>query len=178
MEELGGTVLEPEWLGSGTPHRVRCPEGHLCDPTPGNIRYGTGLCRVCAGLDWDVFYVVTDDEAGELKFGITSGAARPRLKVHARVGLRTQQRLLTGLPDGVALALERFVRQALLRTGESPLRGREYFSSSVLQQVLTIVDSYPIEVPGATAAVSRDHGLEPGPLTEGSELISLERATI
>lgn len=49
--ELGGVVIEPVWLGKDTPHRVRCPEGHDCTPTPGNVRRGQGICRVCVGHD-------------------------------------------------------------------------------------------------------------------------------
>lgn len=50
--ELGGEVLEQEWLGSGTPHRVRCKNGHECTPTPGNLtKPSRGLCRICAGKD-------------------------------------------------------------------------------------------------------------------------------
>lgn len=48
---LGGVVLEPKWLGSGTPHRVICRDGHTARPRPGNIQSGEGICRACAGTD-------------------------------------------------------------------------------------------------------------------------------
>ena len=51
LEELGATPLEPEWLGTHTPHRVRCAEGHLCWPRPGSVLRGQGVCRTCAGND-------------------------------------------------------------------------------------------------------------------------------
>ncbi|MEU3860398.1 hypothetical protein AB0F03_24010 [Streptomyces sp. NPDC028722] len=143
VAELGGIVLEPKWLGSGVPHRVQCTSGHNCDPLPGNIKFGTGLCRKCAGLAWDVFYVLINEDTGTVKFGITSGSPRPRLAVHARDGYQLVVRLLTGLPDDVALSLERAARTALLDAGHVPVRGREYFSASLVQFVLDTVDHHP-----------------------------------
>lgn len=51
VEEVGGTVLEPVWLGVGEPHLVRCAEGHDCTPRPTHVRMGHGLCKTCAGQD-------------------------------------------------------------------------------------------------------------------------------
>lgn len=51
VEELGGTVLEPIWLGSIKPHRVRCAAGHETMRRPNSIQQGQGLCRTCAGND-------------------------------------------------------------------------------------------------------------------------------
>lgn len=51
VTELGGIVVEPHWLGSMKPHRVVCPRGHECRPTPNNILQGHGMCRRCAGND-------------------------------------------------------------------------------------------------------------------------------
>lgn len=48
LDELGATLVEPEWLGSGRPHRVRCSAGHDCMPTPGNVQRGQGVCRTCS----------------------------------------------------------------------------------------------------------------------------------
>jgi single CXXC unit len=49
--ELGATLLEPQWLGSGAPHRVRCAEGHECQPRPGDVRQGHGICLACVKRD-------------------------------------------------------------------------------------------------------------------------------
>jgi hypothetical protein len=49
LGELGATLLEPEWLGSGSPHHVRDAAGHDVFPTPGNVRGGWGICKICAG---------------------------------------------------------------------------------------------------------------------------------
>ena len=51
LTELGATLLEPEWLGVHTKHRVLCKVGHECYPTPGTIRNGAGPCRTCARKD-------------------------------------------------------------------------------------------------------------------------------
>lgn len=51
VKELGGEVLEPDWLGSNVGHRIRCAQGHERAPTPGNISRGRGLCITCAGQD-------------------------------------------------------------------------------------------------------------------------------
>lgn len=47
VTELGGSVIEPVWLGAKTPHRVRCVAGHDCAPRPASVRQGKGLCRLC-----------------------------------------------------------------------------------------------------------------------------------
>lgn len=137
---LGATLLETEWLGSGKQHRVRCAQGHLCQPTPGNVSQGSGVCRFCAGSEWDAFYVVTG--GGVVKFGITSGEPRKRLLVHAAQGYRDVVRLVTGLPGTVALDAENAVKSALALAGEKPVRGREYFDMSCLALILDIADSW------------------------------------
>lgn len=47
VEAQGGTVLEPEWLGSGVKHHVRCAESHDNYPTPNSVQQGHGICRKC-----------------------------------------------------------------------------------------------------------------------------------
>ncbi len=51
VAELGGTVIEPEWLGVDAPHRVFCDAGHECAPWPSSVLKGRSLCRVCVGHD-------------------------------------------------------------------------------------------------------------------------------
>ena len=46
--ELGGQVLEPEWLGAIRPHHVQCGKGHDCYPAPASIQQGHGICRQCS----------------------------------------------------------------------------------------------------------------------------------
>lgn len=151
VAELGGTVLEPEWLGSDVPHRIRCAEGHERSTRPNGVARGRGICRTCAGCLWDVFYVLADQGNASIKFGITSGDPRPRLQDHARAGFTTLVRLLTGLPD--AFALERDVKATLALAGEKPVRGREYFDVRVLATVLDVVDHYLV-----TAAIPNQRG--------------------
>jgi hypothetical protein len=142
LAELGATLLELSWLGANTPHRVRCAAGHDCTPRPGNIRAGDGLCRACAGRAWDALYVVADDFE-VVKFGITSGDPRPRLRVHRRDGLDQVVRLFTGLSDGTARALENSIKAALRDAGEEPIRGLEYFPARALPLILDLIDHHP-----------------------------------
>jgi hypothetical protein len=119
---------------------VRCAQGHLNRPTPGNVGQGSGICRFCAGAEWDAFYVVTGD--GIVKFGITTGDGRRRLLIHAGQGYIEVVRLVTGLPGTVALDVENAVKSALTLAAEKPVRGREYFDVSCLALILDIADSW------------------------------------
>ncbi|MCX4458536.1 hypothetical protein OOK58_42240 [Streptomyces sp. NBC_01728] len=51
LAEEDATLLEPKWLGSKEPHRVRCAKGHECTPRPNSVLKGNGICRTCAGRD-------------------------------------------------------------------------------------------------------------------------------
>ena len=141
VAEQGGTVLEPAWLGNDKPHRIRCRKGHETTPMPASVQQGNGICRFCAGMQWDAFYVVTNPVRHWLKFGITSRDGRVRLRRHARAGFTVVDLLLTGLPGVTAPALESDVGAALRLAGESPVQGREYFDSSVLALVLDVAGS-------------------------------------
>ena len=141
LEKLGAVLLEPEWLGSMEPHRVRCPAGHLASPRPANVTR-QGICAKCAGKDWDAFYVVT--AATSVKFGITNGDGSQRLAVHAARDYRTVVRLLTELPGDIAPELERAVLATLRLAGMRPVKGREYFDLSALPTILDVVDNYPV----------------------------------
>lgn len=144
VTEQGGMVLEPVWLGNGKPHRIRCARGHEATPMPASIQQGNGICRFCAGMEWDAFYVVTNPACHWLKFGITSGSGRVRLRRHRRAGFTVVDLLLTGLADVTAPTLEAEVKAALRLAGESPARGREYFDSSTLALVLDIAGAAQI----------------------------------
>ena len=140
----GATLLEPGWLGSHTPCRVRCASGHEVSPHPGSILGGGGICRACAGKNWDAFYVVADRAAGRIKFGITSGDVRPRLTRHRGRGYREVIRVLTGLPGTTAPGMEQAVLAALRLAGIRPVRGREYYDADALALVLDVTDNYPV----------------------------------
>lgn len=101
---------------------------------------GHGVCRFCAGAEWDAFYVVTD--GGVAKFGITTGDGSHRLLTHAGQGYTEVVRLVTGLPGTVALDAENAVKSALALAGEKPVRGREYFDASCRALILDVADSW------------------------------------
>ncbi|MGQ4393768.1 hypothetical protein ACN6K5_003554 [Streptomyces violaceoruber] len=79
-----------------------------------------------------------------VKFGITSGNARLRLRAHERDGLDQVVRLFTGLPDGVALEIENNTKAALRDAREEPVRGREYFPARALPLILDLIDHHPV----------------------------------
>lgn len=140
VAELGGQVIEPEWLGNAIGHRVICREGHACTPRPADIGQGQGLCRFCAGKSWDAFYVVTNDSLGRVKFGITSGDVRRRLGDHRRNGYGTTIRAVSGIED--AAKLESSILTALRLAGIVPVQGREYFDIAVLPDILSVADGW------------------------------------
>lgn len=140
LEDLGAVPLYVTWRGSHEPHLVRCASGHDCKPTPTDVIQGRGVCRYCAGKNWDAFYVVTGSEV--VKFGITSGDPRPRLRIHAAEGIAQVTLLMTGLPSTVAPDTENAIKAALALAGEKPVRGREYFDISCLALVLDVADSW------------------------------------
>lgn len=154
LAQDGAVLLEPKWLGARVRHRIRCSAGHISTPLPNGVQQGNGLCRDCSGKNWDVFYVVGNDDAELVKFGITSGSGRRRLYDHRRDGFVTVHRLLSGLPDAAAPSLERDVQAVLRLAGEEPVRGREYYPDRVTALVLDIVDNYPGLRPGTTKATS------------------------
>lgn len=142
VDALNGKLLEP-YKGATKPHKVICPNGHTCFPTPHSVLAGSGLCRFCRGKSWDVFYVVQDELNDVIKFGITSGIPKQRLAVHERDGFDQVVRLHTGLPDNTAPWLERTIISALRDAREEPVRGREYYRTRVLPVVLDLVDNHP-----------------------------------
>ena len=140
LTELGAELLEP-YTRSMAPHHVRCRNGHDCYPQPASVNAGQGVCFACGHSgEWDAFYVVTS--ADGVKFGVTSGRPRQRLRAHARQGYTEVVRLVTGLPGTVAPDTERAVKQALALAGERPVRGKEYFDLSCLALVLDVADSW------------------------------------
>lgn len=145
LVELGAVPLYERWAGSNRPHRVRCNVGHESTPRPRDILQGHGVCRKCAHRDWDVFYIVANDEQRRIKFGISTGDGRPRLRTHRAAGYRRRIRLMTQLPGDAALEMEQSVKSTLRLAGELPEHGREYFGIHVLGTVLDVVDNYPTQ---------------------------------
>jgi hypothetical protein len=142
VAELGGILHEPEPLGSQVPHRATCAAGHECSPRPDCVLQGGGICARCAGKNWDVFYVVTSESAYRVKYGITSGDPRPRLKDHCRDGYEKVEMLLTGLPPYIAPRMERTVKAALRDAGIRPVKGAEYHDIGELGLILDVAQGY------------------------------------
>lgn len=143
VTKLGGSVLEPIWLGSQQSHRVRCAANHECSPRPDSVQQGQGLCHTCANKEWDVFYVVANRSAHRVKFGITSGSPRQRLTYHAKANY-TEIVRLQNAPD--AKELERATLNTLALANIPPIKGREYFDLSALPLVLDVIDNWAIPI--------------------------------
>lgn len=138
LDELGATLLEAKWLGTMTPHRVKCAAGHECDPRPNNVQQGTGICALCQGRAYEVFYIVSDEANDAVKLGITSGDGRRRLATHRLDGYDRVELVIDGLTGGEAVALERVCLSALRDAGEQPVKGREYFHARALALILDV----------------------------------------
>ncbi len=51
IRELGGEVIG-KYTTTGTPTECICGNGHKCNPTPGHIQQGCGMCTICSGKDF------------------------------------------------------------------------------------------------------------------------------
>jgi len=144
LAALGMTLLEPEYLGANKPHRAICAAGHECSPYPTALQQGRGGCQGCAHQVWDIFYVVTNQDAQRVKFGITSLDPRTRLTRHRSNGYRQVELLLEGLPGSMANDMERAVNADLRAAGIRPVKGREYYDISNLPAILHVAVNYGI----------------------------------
>lgn len=86
--------------------------------------------------------MVMHHTTGHVKFGITCGDPRHRLRTHRAEGFDCVLRLLRDLPDEDAPNLEKSVQRALRSQGRQPIRGREYYGAKNLPTVLDVVDAY------------------------------------
>jgi hypothetical protein len=160
---LGGTC-PGTWAGSTAKIHCVCPLGHDCYPQPWSVMSGQGMCRTCGIVTlitgtWDVFYIVRKPGTGEIKFGISSGNPRPRLRTHYGDGYREQVLVLTDLPGTLAPEIESGAIAALALAGIKPLRGREHYGAEALAVVLDIADNYPRDArpsPGESIRAGQD----------------------
>ncbi|MER6377121.1 hypothetical protein ABT255_54680 [Streptomyces mirabilis] len=158
-KDLGITVLESQWIAASRPHRALCFVGHEFDLVPNKMKRGCPLCPrgMYGGTvpPHDVYYVVSglDAATGEdtVKPGISSGVGHNRLRQHADDGLAAQHLRITGLPLGMARALERFVLAGLDREGWLSTRGVEYFPLSALHDVMDLAGEWFTDQPGLSA---------------------------
>jgi hypothetical protein len=155
----GATPAWDAWYGMTKPHKVICAAGHECFPWPTSVQQGRGVCRECAGKDWDLFYVVANDDKRTLKFGISSGNPRQRLTAHRKRGYR---RIVLLARTPLALCIEGETISALRTAGCRAVHGREYFPLDALDEVVQVAMSYGLEaqvnlggwpaIPGLAAA--------------------------
>lgn len=141
--ENGYTLAEPfEWRGTMKTYAATCPQGHACNPRPTHVKQGIGGCGACQGKVWDAFYVVYNPHVDNIKFGVTSGDPRPRLRDHRNDGYTEVLRTFAVLPEGEALGLEQELMKVLKCAGVAPVQGREYFPGAARNVILGFVDEW------------------------------------
>lgn len=148
--DQGVMILEP--LTGAVTQRVAicCVIGHLCQIGINQGYNADIMCRVCrtarSAPPHDVFYIVsgTDSLTGvpTVKLGISSGAGYKRLEQHATVGLSRRHLVRTGLPKGVARALEAALLTHLTEKGWRRTRGEEYFPLDALPAIVPFAENW------------------------------------
>lgn len=139
LEELGATPVWDKWIGANKPHKVICRNDHECWVYYSNIYNGRGVCHFCAGMDWDVIYVVMSDKLKRVKFGITSGDPRPRLSAHRSTGYNRTLYIATNID---ARPVETDIKISLAIAGFNPIHGWEYFDINALATIMSTLESY------------------------------------
>jgi len=66
VTELGATLLDPQWLGSNNPHRVKCAAGHISYPWPSSVQQGRGICKTCGNGSPEITYIRFKERLAEL----------------------------------------------------------------------------------------------------------------
>jgi hypothetical protein len=136
IESLNAKVLEKSWMGIHTPHKIQCANGHISSVRPNNLMaLGQGICKICAWINQDVFYVV-ESNVGNIKLGITSGDYRSRLGAHSRDNFNQILFLKTNLIPGLARTTEIGLLDELKQWGYIPYKGNEYFRSNAKEFIL------------------------------------------
>lgn len=169
VAEQGGQVVEARWMGSQARHRVVCAVGHEVSPTPTYVQQGGGICRLCRGRFWDVFYVVTSAKLCRVKFGITSQDPRRRVATHRLAGYETVVRTIVQLSD--ASVLEQAVLGTLKLAGAIPAQGREYHDIAALPMILDVVDHWVDDHPTDASAVELAAAVEEAHTLLGSQYV-------
>ncbi|WP_431040082.1 hypothetical protein [Streptomyces sp. P9-1] len=146
----GVLLLEP--LAGRVSQRVVicCVAGHLSQIGVNQGYDAKIMCRDCrtarSAPPHDVFYIVsgTDSVTGvpTVKLGISSGTGYKRLEQHATVGLSRRHLVRTGLPKGVARALEAALLTHLTEKGWRRTRGEEYFPLDALSAIVPFAEKW------------------------------------
>jgi|ERR1035437_4130535 hypothetical protein len=139
---LGAMLLWDIWNGSRTKHQIQYQNGHIGWIWPSNINSGCGCCRLCAGREWDVFYLVHDPIMNHFKLGVTSNDPDPRLSTHKRDSF---YKLLYLILNVDARELETQLLDFLSKSDYLPYRGNEYFSDDSLDSLLKELEAYGLE---------------------------------
>ncbi|NED31134.1 hypothetical protein [Streptomyces sp. SID8499] len=187
-KDLGITVVESQWIAASRPHQAVCFAGHEFGLVPNKMKRGCPECPrgMYGGAvpPHDVYYVVSGLDAvtgkDTVKPGISSGSGYNRLRQHAEDGLTVQHLRISGLPVGMARALEGFVLDGLDREGWLATRGVEYFPEAALQDVMDLAGEWFTDQPGMSprpVIVEGDDVLDVTETPESDAVMDLDVAT-
>lgn len=139
VSRLGGEVLG-QFKTSTAAVSVKCGAGHLTKVSPNYVQSNFKIaCRRCTKRNWNIFYIVLNPIACQIKFGVTSGNPKRRLAIHAKAGYTEVIKLLINVD---AYSLETEVKKLLKAKGHKPVHGVEYFSTDCLSDILDMTASY------------------------------------
>lgn len=130
------------WYGTHKKHTIECEFGHKTDVIPTNVIRGQGICRYCAHMFWNIFYIVHNPSSNIIKFGITSTNERSRLITHTSNGFTELLYLIRNID---AKSLEDEIKILLDDNNYHPIIGYEYFNDNVLPLILNRISIYPNE---------------------------------
>jgi hypothetical protein len=184
-KDLGITVLESQWIAASRAHQAVCFAGHEFGLVPNKMKRGCPECPrgMYGGAvpPHDVYYIVSglDAKTGRetVKPGISSGSGYNRLRQHAEDGLTVQHLRVSGLPVGMARALERFVLDGLDSEGWLSIRGVEYFPVAALQDVMDLMGEWFTDQPGLCArpfVVDVGDVCDPGEAPEVHDVVDVD----
>jgi len=134
LTAIGARLLEP-FAGATIPVKVECVNGHICYPQPTQLWF-QGICKSCNCFNWDTVYIVGNEQT--VKVGIT-GDWNVRKRVHAAATFTEVILVQTELSIGIARFVEQYCLINLRRAGHVPVRGREYFAKSALEDMTNLV---------------------------------------
>ena len=140
----GYSSLEPNWLGTNKPHRIKCGTGHIYSVRPGDLWRGRHPCGKCTSLRVKtIFYVVATHDLRVIKFGVTSRKSQVRrLSDHRADGFTMPLRIFK---IDKAYELEQNLID-LLSLQTKPIIGKEYYDGSVTQTILEYADNFKGEL--------------------------------
>jgi hypothetical protein len=114
VAEIGATPAPGAvYVDTNTPVPLICTAGHACNPRPGNVQQGDGICVECVA-SFDRVYLLKHASTGAIKVGVSSGGRR--VNVHVGRGYELVEQWL-GLTHARAAEVEKQAHAFWRRNG-------------------------------------------------------------